>query len=63
MTGARFLTTPLLLCAHGLGHDDAASRRGVTGQRGPGAGEGPWYHAAQPLPGPPVRRRTRDLPY
>jgi hypothetical protein len=46
---------PPLPGAHGLCHDETDSRREVAGQRGPGAGEGPWYHAAQPLPG--MRRR------
>ncbi|GHD52463.1 hypothetical protein GCM10010335_65010 [Streptomyces galbus] len=40
---------PPLSGAQHLYHDEADSRREVAGQRGPGAGEGPWYHAAQPL--------------
>lgn len=44
-------TTPLLPGAYGRCHRDRVSRREVTGLWGPGAGEGPWYHAAQPLAG------------
>lgn len=40
--------TPPLSGARGLCHDETDSRREVVGQRGPGAGEGPWYHAAPP---------------
>lgn len=47
---------PSLPGAHGPVHDETGSRREVAGQRGPGAGEGPWYHAAEP-PGQTGRGR------
>jgi hypothetical protein len=48
--------------AHHARHDETDARRKAAGQRGPGAGEGPWYHAAPPQTGAheTVRRKLAE---